>query len=994
MAEKKKYNSILISGRKDETLTYSKYVKDEESGESVKETLDKKVNVSDELETQQIKNGAITNEKLAADSVGNTNLQDGSVSNEKLEDESITNEKLAENSITKDKLKDNTIGVEKLDPELRQTISAATGLPENLVETIQNVDDTLKDHQSQLNNKQSQIDDNQKQITANDEDISLLQTRSTQIEETIKSIAATGGASQATAVTYDNANSQLSAINIQSAIDELQSSKIDQTSILQESGEAEDKVMSQKVVSTKLSDLYNNISTEIPKEIGYAQKIISKDGSLVQWGVSSVTSFIEITDFVKVTGIVGVPAHFYAVAFYNESKELVSDYNNYLYNFGGGVREIGDIFVLGKEFPKAKYIRISGILTDVKIFKNAAYVLGDKKLDKSSVVQELGDSEENVASQKCVKIEFEIIKHKISSLNEKIENLDQEISLHISDTWEYGGTYTGSYSKVYENDIIKIRALNNKRGLKLITFKDESGKELSSIEAENGGGLMQDYEAKAPVKTYSISWRIVVKWSNSDTSPIPDNSIPYIKVVKKNVDNRNLIESINDSIGLSSNLKTKNKDSIVDAINELQDSKIEYNENKTDIVIIGDSIAQNISSAFLRKMKSVGQHNVKSYAIGGESCLDTIAHRNIYPYTILPPFTIPANGASAALNVISSRWLGVKIAEDAISKTYFNQYSQGTNGEEAGSYIYGTGINPWNKKYCTIGGIHGYLQFNTSGSNRNTNVKFYRDTAGEAITFTHPQTIHEDDPIDSNSIIIVFMGTNGGWIPRDTRASFEDSFAHLIEYYQGIADKYGIENCLFLGFYMTAYVLQAVDKDVIARFKYMEAEFAKRFGTHYWSCYQYLRNYGLEDCGYAATEKDIRDVVQKGLTPCSVRGGTDDGVHLTSNASEAVANGVIRKLYQLGMIDECPQIAIDKTLKILTGTVKTTSNVGVNGIKLTFTNSSDSNKVFSVTTNDDGSYSLDISSGTYNITADSGTLNTTEITIGGNFFNEANFIKS
>ena len=143
MAEKKKYNSILISGRKDETLTYSRYIKDEESGESVKETLDKKVNVSDELETQQIKNGAITNEKLAADSVGNGNIQDGSVSNEKLEDGSVTNEKLAVNSITKDKLKDRTIGVEKLDPELRQTIAAATGLPEELVESIQNVDKNL-----------------------------------------------------------------------------------------------------------------------------------------------------------------------------------------------------------------------------------------------------------------------------------------------------------------------------------------------------------------------------------------------------------------------------------------------------------------------------------------------------------------------------------------------------------------------------------------------------------------------------------------------------------------------------------------------------------------------------------------------------------------------------------------------------------------------------------------------------------------------------------
>lgn len=229
MAEKKKYNSILVSGRKDETLTYTKYIKDEESGESVKESLDKKVNVTDKLETQQIKDGAITNEKMAAGSVGNTNLQDGSVSTEKLEDGSITNEKLAENSITKDKLKDNTIGVEKLDPELRQTINAATGLPKDLVETIQNVNDTLRDHQSQL-------DDKQQQITANDEDISLLQTRSNQMEETIKSIAATGGASQATAVTYNNEKSKLTAVNIQSAVDEV----IDKASIKDEEGNVQD----------------------------------------------------------------------------------------------------------------------------------------------------------------------------------------------------------------------------------------------------------------------------------------------------------------------------------------------------------------------------------------------------------------------------------------------------------------------------------------------------------------------------------------------------------------------------------------------------------------------------------------------------------------------------------------------------------------------------------------------------------------------------------
>jgi hypothetical protein len=54
MAESKKYNSILVSGRKDETLTYSRYIKDEETGKSIKESLDGKMNITDKIEIEQI----------------------------------------------------------------------------------------------------------------------------------------------------------------------------------------------------------------------------------------------------------------------------------------------------------------------------------------------------------------------------------------------------------------------------------------------------------------------------------------------------------------------------------------------------------------------------------------------------------------------------------------------------------------------------------------------------------------------------------------------------------------------------------------------------------------------------------------------------------------------------------------------------------------------------------------------------------------------------
>lgn len=183
MAEKKKYNSILVSGRKDQTLTYSRYVKDEESGESVKESLDKKVNVTDELTTQQIKDGAITNEKMAAcsvnteqvidESIVNSKLANDSVSTEKIENGSVTNskmskdsvdteqvvnesivnsklskdavstEKLQDGSVTNEKMAKDSLTKDKLDPELRKTLDAAVGLPDDLVTMIQNVDESL-----------------------------------------------------------------------------------------------------------------------------------------------------------------------------------------------------------------------------------------------------------------------------------------------------------------------------------------------------------------------------------------------------------------------------------------------------------------------------------------------------------------------------------------------------------------------------------------------------------------------------------------------------------------------------------------------------------------------------------------------------------------------------------------------------------------------------------------------------------------------------------
>lgn len=80
--------------------------------EDVKEELNKKVNKTDQLETNQIKNGAITSEKIA----------DGSITNIKLADNSVTTEKIADKSVTKEKLADGSVSMDKFSPEVKDEL--------------------------------------------------------------------------------------------------------------------------------------------------------------------------------------------------------------------------------------------------------------------------------------------------------------------------------------------------------------------------------------------------------------------------------------------------------------------------------------------------------------------------------------------------------------------------------------------------------------------------------------------------------------------------------------------------------------------------------------------------------------------------------------------------------------------------------------------------------------------------------------------------------
>lgn len=129
-------------------------------------------------------------------------------------------------------------------------------------------------------------------LTGDAENLQQIGEKTHQLEDSIKNIAATGGASTAAAVTFDNAASGMTAVNAQAAIEELNTKnktqdteiikKVDKASIVQEFGESEDKVVSQFALPLRETESPEFIHCIVDSD-NHLLFGIQLDGS-VEWG--------------------------------------------------------------------------------------------------------------------------------------------------------------------------------------------------------------------------------------------------------------------------------------------------------------------------------------------------------------------------------------------------------------------------------------------------------------------------------------------------------------------------------------------------------------------------------------------------------------------------------------------------------------------------------------------------------------------------------------
>lgn len=124
-----------------------------EDGAVVERTIDEEAVTTPKIapgavETDKIANENVTSEKLAGDSVTTSKIKNESVTTEKLAESSVEESKIKNGAVTNDKIAQDSLTKDKFDPELRKALDAATGLPDELITMIQDVDKNL----NKLNN--------------------------------------------------------------------------------------------------------------------------------------------------------------------------------------------------------------------------------------------------------------------------------------------------------------------------------------------------------------------------------------------------------------------------------------------------------------------------------------------------------------------------------------------------------------------------------------------------------------------------------------------------------------------------------------------------------------------------------------------------------------------------------------------------------------------------------------------------------------------------
>lgn len=139
-------------------------------------------------------------------------------------------------------------------------------------------------------------------LTGDTENLQQIGEKTHQLEDSIKNIATTGGASTAAAVTFDNVASGMTAVNAQGAIEELNVKKLAKANIAQELGGSKENVVSQRAISSSINGILSILNgSEFIEKVAISKGgVINIDTIELSKNGDSLEFFVKTTNTLTV----------------------------------------------------------------------------------------------------------------------------------------------------------------------------------------------------------------------------------------------------------------------------------------------------------------------------------------------------------------------------------------------------------------------------------------------------------------------------------------------------------------------------------------------------------------------------------------------------------------------------------------------------------------------------------------------------------------------
>lgn len=662
-----------------------------------------------------------------------------------------------------------------------------------------------------------------------------------QLENAVKDITATGGASTANAVSYNNETSGMTAVTAQGAIDELATKnksydaeiskkansadvtsqmqteqtrvnkelgkkankedmdtelgkKFNKSSIAQESGEAEDKVMSQKAVSNKLSDLSN-------KTQFYD---CSNDNATFESLEEAITS---VPDAIKKGNL--------TISFLSKDNELHKFTLNCNSWSDDATLWIEQQYLENSESVLFKIADILGI-SPFTILKDGVVnipLLKSRTITKlTQMIKSLTELVNSNSTQVSAELDKKVDKEEGKSLADN--DIIDSISLKA---------FKSIFAMIDSNDVVVLKI-------------DEKGKLIPCSQ-----------------------------------ELIDIQKSPYLYTIVDS-DNHILFAIKKDGSFVPRLLKEEDLNKINSAFSTL-DSRIKVLEERQkivkNIVCFGDSLTagaggQGTTYESVMQAELGDSYKVINCGVGGEQ---------VYPITARQGGIVSflANEVSIPMD---------KTEVEIGTKTDSGVHCLKLDGTEVALPLllqgHGNSVNP-----CYIDDIPCTLRWYGS-SYADTNGKYFLKSNIELSkvhkVVTKSPIYFYGNTLRNSHALVIWMGQNGGFKTVD----------ELKELYKKAISHSGCSNYVIIGLHGYN---KTIEED-------LEKQFKQEFGNHFIDWRNYLLTRALDDANITPTEQDLADI-NNGLCPTSLR---YDNVHLNATGYTLLAKQILNRFKYLGVI--------------------------------------------------------------------------------------------